>query len=62
MSSNPKIRFGEFNGAWKQATLREISDKVMDKNSDFSVREVFTNSAEHGVMSQKDFFNHAIVN
>lgn len=62
MKNNPDIRFRGFDEEWDQSTLREISDKVMEKNSDFSIREVFTNSAEHGIMSQKDFFNHAIAN
>lgn len=62
MKNNPETRFQEFDEEWTQTTLREISNKVMEKNTDFSIREVFTNSAEHGVMSQRDFFSHAIAN
>ena len=62
MKNNPETRFQEFDEEWTLTTLREISNKVMEKNTDFSIREVFTNSAEHGVMSQRDFFSHAIAN
>ncbi len=62
MKNSPDTRFQEFDEEWTHTTLRKISDKVMEKNTDFSIRDVFTNSAEHGVMNQKDFFSHAIAN
>ena len=39
-----------------------ISDKVTNKNQDVVVDEVFTNSAEFGIMSQRDFFDKDIAN
>lgn len=39
-----------------------ISDKVTKKNQDVVVDEVFTNSAEFGIMSQRDFFDKDIAN
>ena len=44
MKNNPETRFQEFDEEWTLTTLREISNKVMEKNTDFSIREVFTNS------------------
>jgi len=36
--------------------------KVTEKNVDLAVHETFTNSAEYGVISQRDFFDHDISN
>lgn len=59
---SPQSRFKEFRESWEVTALGMISQKVMEKNTDFSITEVFTNSAEFGVMSQKDFFSHAVAN
>lgn len=59
---NPNSRFKEFETPWEVKTLQEISQKVIEKNCDSSITEVFTNSAEFGVMSQLDFFSHSIAN
>ena len=39
-----------------------MADKVTEKNTDLNVQETFTNSAEFGVISQRDFFDHDISN
>ena len=39
-----------------------MADKVTEKNVDLAVHETFTNSAEYGVISQRDFFDHDISN
>ena len=62
MQKTPEIRFEGFTDAWEQRKLGEIADKVTKKNADLVVEETFTNSAEHGIISQKDFFDHDIVN
>ena len=48
--------------SWEQRKLSEVADKVTEKNLDFAVQETFTNSAEFGVISQRDFFDHDISN
>ena len=58
----PEMRFAGFSGEWEEKKLGEIATKVIDKNFDLSVQEVFTNSAEFGVISQRDFFDHDIAN
>lgn len=58
----PEIRFSGFTDAWEQRKLGEISNKVTKKNQDVVVDEVFTNSAEFGIMSQRDFFDKDIAN
>ena len=46
--------------AWEQHKLGELATKVTQKNGDMAVMETFTNSAEFGVVSQLDFFDHDI--
>lgn len=58
----PEIRFSGFTDPWEQRKLSEIADKVNEKNVNFAVNETFTNSAEYGVISQRDFFDHDIFN
>ena len=61
-SNVPEIRFSGFTEAWEQRKLRNIADKVTEKNADLAVLETFTNSAEFGIISQRDFFDHDISN
>jgi type I restriction enzyme, S subunit len=58
----PKIRFTGFTDDWEQRRLSDISDKVIEKNADLEFTETFTNSAEFGIISQRDFFDHDISN
>lgn len=58
----PELRFSGFNNDWEQRKLGDIADKVIEKNADLTVQETFTNSAEFGVVSQRDFFDHDITN
>lgn len=48
--------------AWEQRKLSEIADKVTEKNKNNDFSEPFTNSAEQGIISQKDYFDREIVN
>lgn len=58
----PKIRFAGFAEPWEQRKLSAIADKVTEKNTDLAIQETFTNSAEFGIISQRDFFDHDISN
>ena len=51
---------GSFDFSWEQRKLSEIADKVTEKNSGLQYVETFTNSAEFGIISQRDFFDHDI--
>ena len=59
-SDAPAIRFKGFSDAWEQRKLSEITDKVTEKNAGLQYVETFTNSAEFGIISQRDFFDHDI--
>ena len=51
---------GSFAISWEQRKLGEIADKVTEKNGGLQYIETFTNSAEFGIISQRDFFDHDI--
>ena len=59
-NKNPNIRFKGFTDPWEQRKLSEIADKVTEKNAGLQYIETFTNSAEFGIISQRDFFDHDI--
>ena len=58
----PEIRFEGFTDDWEQRKLGEIANKVTTKNKDTQYVETFTNSAELGIISQRDFFDHDVSN
>ena len=55
----PKVRFQEFKNDWLYCNLKDISDKVTEKNK---YTETLTNSAEFGIINQRDFFDKDISN
>ena len=61
-SSFPRIRFNGFEDMWQHIKLSDISVKVIEKNvkNDFDI--VLTNSAEFGIIPQRDFFDKDIAN
>ena len=62
LTSAGTTRTFQNTNAWEQRKLKEIADKVTEKNGNLTVRETFTNSAEYGIISQRDFFDHDISN
>ena len=62
MNRVPKLRFKEFNGEWEEKRLYEIAKKITDKNIENKINIVLTNSAEHGIIKQEDFFDKEIAN
>lgn len=51
-----------YNETWKFQKLNEVSDKVTEKNKNNQYKETLTNSAEFGIISQRDFFEKDISN
>ncbi|MHA7119010.1 restriction endonuclease subunit S [Aerococcus viridans] len=47
---------------WEQRKLNEVSIKVTEKNKDNMFVETFTNSAEFGIINQRDYFDKDISN
>ena len=58
----PEIRFEGFTDPWEQRKLGDVSKKVTTKNTDGALNETLTNSAERGIVSQLDYFDHDITN
>ena len=61
-NKTPKLRFSGYTDDWEQRKLIEIADKVTEKNKNNEYHEPLTNSAEHGIISQKDYFDREVVN
>ncbi|MST87969.1 restriction endonuclease subunit S [Lactobacillus porci] len=47
---------------WEQCKLSDISEKSYEKNTDNKYSTVLTNSAEYGIVKQRDFFDKDIAN
>jgi len=58
----PRVRFVGFGEPWEQRKLGEVSTKVTEKNKNNTFGETLTNSAEHGIINQRDFFDKDISN
>ena len=57
----PKLRFPEFHAAaWQLVPLKDLADRSKKKNRDEKIERVLTNSAEFGVVDQRDFFDKDI--
>jgi type I restriction enzyme S subunit len=58
----PKLRFPEFQEAkgWKSIPLNRLAIRAKQKNRDENIDRVLTNSAEFGVVDQRDFFDKDI--
>lgn len=61
-NKQPGIRLAGHVGEWQWKKLNEISTKVTEKNKDNLYLETLTNSAEFGIVSQRDFFEKDISN
>ena len=58
----PRLRFPEFRNTNQQGTspLDQIAERVSTRNNDGTVTRVLTNSAERGVLDQRDYFDRDI--
>lgn len=60
----PQLRFPEFhtNVEWSFQPLGQLAERSTRKNVGFKFTRVLTNSAEQGVIDQRDFFDKDIAN
>jgi type I restriction enzyme, S subunit len=58
----PKLRFPEFENdeGWQLIPLNKIAKRCINKNRNEQITRVLTNSAEFGVVDQRDFFDKDI--
>ncbi|MCY1597347.1 restriction endonuclease subunit S [Staphylococcus pettenkoferi] len=61
-TNTPELRFPEFSEGWKEFILNDVSIKKSKKNKNNLYNETFTNSAEYGIVSQKEYFDKEISN
>jgi type I restriction enzyme S subunit len=61
--THPLLRFPEFVSAngWELVPLRELATRVTERNTNGHRTRVLTNSAEFGVVDQRDYFERDIV-
>lgn len=61
---NQEVRFKADDGSdfpdWEEGTVGTLFSPVVNKNKDGSVRNVITNSAEYGLIPQRDYFDKDI--
>ncbi|NGT13013.1 MULTISPECIES: restriction endonuclease subunit S [Achromobacter] len=60
----PQLRFPEFSDdqPWSFQPLGKLAKRSTQKNADSNITRVLTNSAEYGVIDQRDFFDKDIAN
>lgn len=60
----PRLRFQSFkaSGPWGFKPLGKLAQRSIHKNADGKITRVLTNSAEYGVVDQRDFFDKDIAN
>jgi len=60
----PRLRFSEFRdaGGWSFQPLKKLAKRSIRKNTGCEIARVLTNSAEYGVVDQRDFFDKDIAN
>lgn len=58
----PELRFPEFrdSGEWQLSPLKKLATSCTEKNRDGNIVRVLTNSAEHGIVDQRDYFDKDI--
>lgn len=62
VSLKPKLRFPEFQdtGEWTFIPLNKQAKRCIEKNKGSTITRVLTNSAEYGVVDQRDYFDKDI--
>jgi len=60
----PKLRFPEFvdSKEWDIYKLSLLAERITKKNKDVDIHRVLTNSAVHGILDQRDYFDKDIAN
>lgn len=56
----PEVRFRGFEGEWEEKQLGDIVRRVTRKNTNLESELPLTISAEHGLISQYEFFNNRV--
>ncbi len=60
--TTPRVRFKGFEGDWRILPLSTFAKKSIERNEAMEYNVTLTNSAEFGVINQREFFDHDISN
>ena len=60
--TSPRVRFKGFGGDWRILPLSTFAKKSIERNEAMEYNVTLTNSAEFGVINQREFFDHDISN
>ena len=60
--NTPKIRFPDFNNEYNDIVFSTIANKISKRNKENNITNVISNSALHGLISQREFFDKNIAN
>lgn len=55
-----KKRFKEFEGEWEEVKLKQIVNRVTERNKDEKIQNVLTISAQNGLISQGDYYKKSV--
>lgn len=60
--SVPRLRFAEFvdEPAWQRPTLKKLAKRITQRNTHGAELKALTNSAEHGILDQREYFDKDI--
>lgn len=58
----PRLRFPQFHDEWSECELQNIFSKVTQKNSSGEIKNVICNSAQRGLIPQREYFEKDIAN
>jgi len=58
----PRLRFPSFIGTWPFQLLKNLAERCTERNTQNNHARVLTNSAEHGIVDQRNYFDKDIAN
>ena len=62
LEKRPKLRFPGFDEPWQTTLLSSVFAKNTQKNTDGRITNVICNSAKHGLIPQREYFDKNIAN
>ena len=60
--NSPKLRFKNFNDEWNKYKLKDFANKITNKNKNYLIKNVLSNSAIYGIVRQAEYFDKNIAN
>lgn len=58
--TTPRLRFPGFTGEWEKKTLKNLAHRMTRMNRQMEVSRILTNSANEGIVDQREYFDRDI--